>query len=56
VIEKGRVKELGNHEELMALNGLYAELVALQVIMAVTIEERIGWDDDDDDDDDDGWW
>jgi hypothetical protein len=30
VIEKGRVKEIGNHDDLMALSGLYAELVALQ--------------------------
>lgn len=30
VIEKGMVKELGSHDELLALNGLYAELVALQ--------------------------
>lgn len=30
VIDKGQVKELGSHDELLALNGLYAELVALQ--------------------------
>ncbi|EKU20418.1 hypothetical protein NGA_0545900 [Nannochloropsis gaditana CCMP526] len=30
VIDKGQVKELGSHEELMARQGIYAELVALQ--------------------------
>ena len=30
VIDKGHVKELGSHDELLALNGIYAELVALQ--------------------------
>lgn len=30
IIDKGHVKELGTHEELMALNGIYAELVTLQ--------------------------
>ena len=30
VMERGQVKECGKHEELMQLNGLYAELVNLQ--------------------------
>lgn len=30
VIDHGHVKELGTHTELLALNGIYAELVALQ--------------------------
>jgi hypothetical protein len=30
VIVKGSVKELGHHDDLMALGGVYAELVALQ--------------------------
>lgn len=30
VIDHGHVKELGTHEELLGLNGTYAELVALQ--------------------------
>eukprot|EP00624_Nannochloropsis_granulata_P003403 evm.model.NODE_27191_length_32237_cov_31.285324.8 len=30
VIDKGQVKEIGSHDELLALNGLYSELLALQ--------------------------
>ena len=30
VLQKGRKIELGSHEELLALNGLYAELFELQ--------------------------
>ncbi|RYE89016.1 MAG: ABC transporter ATP-binding protein, partial [Cytophagaceae bacterium] len=30
VVENGRVQEIGSHEELLANNGRYAELFALQ--------------------------
>lgn len=30
MIDHGHVKELGTHEELLALNGVYSQLVALQ--------------------------
>jgi len=30
VLDRGRIAELGSHDELMALAGLYAELFALQ--------------------------
>lgn len=36
VIDGGKVVELGNHDELMGLNGIYAELVAKQ--SGITVE------------------
>ena len=32
VLDKGRIVERGNHEELLAKNGLYAQMYALQAI------------------------
>lgn len=34
VLEKGKIKEQGLHDELIALNGIYANLVDLQGVMA----------------------
>jgi ATP-binding cassette subfamily B protein/subfamily B ATP-binding cassette protein MsbA len=37
VLQKGRITERGSHDELLALNGLYAKLCRAQ--SAATIEE-----------------
>ena len=43
VVDKGKIRELGTHSELMALNGRYARLVALQDLdnlQVGTVEEK----------------
>lgn len=40
VLDKGELKEMGTHNELIALNGLYANLVELQTMHGVNIEEN----------------
>jgi ABC-type multidrug transport system fused ATPase/permease subunit len=36
VVDQGQIKETGNHDELIALNGIYANLVNLQGVEAST--------------------
>lgn len=40
VLDKGELKEMGTHGELLTLNGLYANLVELQTMHGVNIEEN----------------
>lgn len=43
LMDNGRVAEMGNHEELMAQNGLYAKLFRLQAVSYLQPKEDDGW-------------
>ena len=44
-VDNGQVKELGNHDELMAAGGIYKDLVTLQVgsvfCVIILVSERL---------------
>ncbi|MEU0836921.1 ABC transporter ATP-binding protein [Streptomyces sp. NPDC005969] len=42
VVETGRIRERGTHEELLALNGLYAELYRTQFALQENTGEEVG--------------
>ncbi|MFI6062349.1 ABC transporter ATP-binding protein [Streptomyces sp. NPDC051286] len=42
VVEAGRIRERGTHEELLALNGLYAELYRTQFALQENTGEEVG--------------
>ncbi|MFB6366676.1 hypothetical protein ACFCP7_21915 [Paenibacillus elgii] len=43
LMDNGRVAEIGNHEELMAQNGLYAKMFRLQAVSYLKSKEDAGW-------------